>query len=374
MRRQGFEFCTRVMPRAWEDLRTRSIHVAHEVVQYMCYAVHFMNTANCEDLAVDFLRALRGRRSQRAFSRALGYRSNIAYRWESKRCWPTAAQVLQLLQTRRAEPARKLMAFADRPLELGGTTATISPRFVASFLDAVRVDRPIAELARAMGYSRTRVSRWLSGACEPRLPEFFELLTHTSARVLDFVALFFDPECLPSVAHEFRRLRAVRAAAYEAPWSHLVLRALELDAYLRLPRHKPGWLAAQLKLDLEQEQQALQLLQKAGQIRWKGSRYRVANTDALDTRGDPAGSRALRRYWIDRAGARLTAGEPGIYSYNLFSVSERDLARIREVHLRYYREIQGIVAESSPAERIGVFCTQLFSVDAQAWQGANEGG
>lgn len=47
-----------------------------------------------DELASDFLRALRGKRSQLAFSRRLGYRSNVVARWENHRCWPTAAGTL----------------------------------------------------------------------------------------------------------------------------------------------------------------------------------------------------------------------------------------------------------------------------------------
>src|SRR4026209_2945343 len=50
-----------------------------------------------EALAVDWIRAIRGRRSQRVFSRRLGYRSNIVYRWESGRCFPTAQILLSAM-------------------------------------------------------------------------------------------------------------------------------------------------------------------------------------------------------------------------------------------------------------------------------------
>lgn len=45
-------------------------------------------------LAIELLRALRGRRSQTAFSKRLGYKSNIAQRWESGHSLPTAASFL----------------------------------------------------------------------------------------------------------------------------------------------------------------------------------------------------------------------------------------------------------------------------------------
>src|SRR5688500_4718629 len=57
-----------------------------------------MSELDCDQLAIQWLRAMRGKRSQRAFSRRLGYRTNIAYRWESGRCWPTAQTVMRAMK------------------------------------------------------------------------------------------------------------------------------------------------------------------------------------------------------------------------------------------------------------------------------------
>src|ERR1700709_1636540 len=62
-------------------------------------------------LAADWLRALRGRRSQVAFSRRLGYRSNIAYRWEAKRCFPSASGTFQMVAALGGNVAHSLSAF-----------------------------------------------------------------------------------------------------------------------------------------------------------------------------------------------------------------------------------------------------------------------
>lgn len=42
-------------------------------------------------LSSELVRALRGKRSQTAFSRRLGYRSNVIYGWESGRRWPSSS-------------------------------------------------------------------------------------------------------------------------------------------------------------------------------------------------------------------------------------------------------------------------------------------
>jgi hypothetical protein len=47
-------------------------------------------------LAIELVRALRGRRSPADFSRRIGYRSNVAHRWETRRSCPTAAVYLHL--------------------------------------------------------------------------------------------------------------------------------------------------------------------------------------------------------------------------------------------------------------------------------------
>ena len=49
-----------------------------------------------ELIARQLLRAIRGPRSQVAFSRRLGYRSNMVYLWESGRAFPPAARFLSM--------------------------------------------------------------------------------------------------------------------------------------------------------------------------------------------------------------------------------------------------------------------------------------
>src|SRR5690349_9183945 len=68
-------------------------------------------------VAMELLRLLRGKRSQTAFSRRLGYRSNIAYRWESGRCFPTAAETLAMFERsgRSIEGAVRRFSISEEP-------------------------------------------------------------------------------------------------------------------------------------------------------------------------------------------------------------------------------------------------------------------
>ncbi|MET0410356.1 MAG: DUF4423 domain-containing protein, partial [Polyangiaceae bacterium] len=226
-------------------------------------------------------------------------------------------------------------------------------------LDDLRGKTTLVRLAQTSGYSRFSIARWLKAEAEPTLPELLKLIECASLRLLDFVASFVDPEALPSARAAWRVLSAARRAAYEQPWSHAVLRALELADYRALPRHRAGWLAARLAITRDIEQTSLELLEHAGQVRWTGSHYAPASEGLVDTRSDPERARGLRAWWTEVNLKRLKQNGPGLFSYNLSAVSRRDLERIEALQREHYREIVRIVSESSAAECVVLYTAQL---------------
>ncbi|HMJ10823.1 MAG TPA: DUF4423 domain-containing protein, partial [Polyangiaceae bacterium] len=209
------------------------------------------------------------------------------------------------------------------------------------------------------------ISRWLKGDAEPRLPEFLTLIDAASLRLLDYVATFVDPAELPSVAAQWKSLESARRAAYEKPWSHVVLRALEMSSRPSAAQ-TPAWLARRFCLTNSAAQEAIELLAASGQIERRRGKWQVRDVQAVDTRSDRKRSQQLRAYWLRVAHARLEAGLEGVYGFNLMGVAERDVARLRELHATYYREMQGLVAASEPVERVLLFCTQLLELDVNA--------
>lgn len=315
-----------------------------------------------ERLASDWLRAIRGRRSQRAFSRRIGYRSNIAYRWESGACFPTAREVLALCERfgQDVEGAAHgfLVSRGACPAELGLTRV----EGIAAFLQAARGEATIVALAKRSGHSRFSVSRWLKGEAEPRLPEFLAVLEAATSRALEFVGAFTDPSKLPSVAGEWRALEAARNLAYDVPWSPAVLRALELEEYGKQRRHRPGWIAARVGISAQEEAHCLDALLAARQVRLERGRYVVDRSRTVDARADPKRSREVRAHWLDVARERLTRGVPGTFAYDVMSVSVADLDELRELHATYVRDMQALAAGST-SECVVLFNTQLLRLD-----------
>lgn len=315
-----------------------------------------------EALSSELLRALRGKRSQSAFSRRLGYRSNAARTWEHARRFPTAAVFLRASRRIGLEPRTAIARFmASSPGRLGERDPA-TPAGVAALLAELRGQQKVVDLAARADRSRYAIARWLSGEAQPRLPDFLRMIEASTLRVLDFVACFVDPSTLPAVARAWRRLESTRAVAFERPWSHAVLRVLELERYRALPAHRTGFIARELGIALEEEEQCLALLLESGQVQKRRRKYVAGRALTVDTRLQPGAGRTLARFWAQRGVERMVDESAGLFSYNLFTVSERDLVRLRELHRTYFRELRAIVAASEPAERVVIANVQLFDL------------
>ncbi len=316
-----------------------------------------------EKLAMEFLRSLRGKRSQVAWSRRLGYRSNVAYAWEHGRRWPTGSETFRACVRAGIDVRSAWRGFfgtvtPDWLERLDPTTA----RGVAALLDEVRGNARINELADLADISRYSVSRWLSGKTEPRLPDFFRFFEVASTRLLDLVSELVPMEELPSVLPVWQRIETRREGVARYPWTQAILRVLELVDYRALPAHEPGWIAQRLGIDSAEEASCLAFLRETDQVTWTGTHFE-GRTLAVDTRSRPSIGRTVKSHWTREGASRIEQGAPGQFSYLVFSVSREDFERIREHHLRYFNTLRGIISESTPTEVVAVANVQLFGLE-----------
>ena len=320
------------------------------------------NTLDAERLARELLRALRGKRSRPAFSRYLGYRSNVAQRWETGQCWPTAARFFQICARLRLDVPGGVGRFLRNEPEWLRAAQGAPALVVAALLAEVAGKTQLTHIAGQTGYNRYSLGRWFNGSAHPKLPEFLRVLEACSHRVPDFVACFVDPASIPSLSERWRELCSSRELAYTHPISHAVLRALELEGYEKINTRLEQYLARRLAISVEEVEQALSRLEATGQVKKARRGWRVCRVEVVDTGADAARARALKLDWAKLAIRRLESGGAGHSGYNLFSISRRDLARVRDVQLAYVREMQAIIAESKPSECVGLYCALLVDL------------
>jgi len=314
-----------------------------------------------EAISAEWVRELRGKRSRAAFSRHLGYQSNVVHRWESGGAWPTTARFLASC-ARCGKDVRAAYAafFLKAPSWLGRHDPS-SPEAVAAFLQQLQGKTTLLSLSASSGYSRYAIARWLKARAEPKLPEFLRLIEASSRRALDFIATLSDPAALDSARAQWQRLESLRQAAYQETWSHAVLRALELADYGERGGDS-SWLGEVLGISEAQSERALAVLEKTGQIARRGARWVPLPATAVSTGRHPATLGILTRAWTQVALERIERRAPAHFGYSLFAVSRKDLRRLRDLQLEYLREMQSIIAQSSPNECVGLLCLQLLDL------------
>ncbi len=317
-----------------------------------------------EQLASELILAVRGERTQVAMSRALGFSSNVVYLWESGRRAPETSRFLKMGEL-SGVPLDVTVFFRDASTGLRRARLS-TPRGVQRLVQELTGGHVQSHLAERLDVDRTTLARWLDGKTEPRLPDFLRLVDITSQRLLSFVQIFADPAKLSSTRSVWQDLEAQRRLAYELPWSHAVLRALELCEYQNLPRHDDGFLACHLGLAEEEIQRSLAALRDAEQIQWTGTHFALSRVLTVDTRADPARDKRLKEHWSNVGSARLQAGThpaDALFSYNLFAVSHEHLAQIRQLHLEYYDAVRTLVNESPRADRVVLMNLQLLPLE-----------
>jgi transcriptional regulator with XRE-family HTH domain len=114
-------------------------------------------------VAAEWVRALRGRRSQSAFSRRLGYSNSVVHRWEAGRAWPTAARMLVACEANGRDVGSAYPAFFRRRPPWLEEHAPAGRAAVAAFLTAswskVAIERLEQRAPGHFGYSLFAISR-----------------------------------------------------------------------------------------------------------------------------------------------------------------------------------------------------------------------
>jgi transcriptional regulator with XRE-family HTH domain len=310
--------------------------------------------------AREFLRALRGRRSQVQLARRLGYRGNPVTDWERGQRFPTAEEALRVAQTVGVDVGRALHRFAPNVHVNRVGARWMVGEWLAGFLGLTTV----SEFSARSGYSRFSLARWFTGRAKPRLPTFFQLLDALTQRLPEFVAELVPIEQVPSLGARHRAGAAARQLAYQAPWTEAVLRLLETEAYRRLGRHRPGFIGSCLGLSPEEETECLHLLERAQVVERRRRGFAIVDPNPVDTRGGKEALHHLKEHWTRVAASRLR--EPrteDLFAYNVMSVSEADLGQIREKLSATFREIRSIVTASKPEQVVALVNLQLLTFD-----------
>jgi transcriptional regulator with XRE-family HTH domain len=324
-------------------------------------ALSIQRSYDYDTLASELVRAVRGRQSQGALSKRLGFRSNVVWRWENGRSTPYAHDILRLLHLQGHDVVGALRLF-DAPaglrvLDLSPEDPALVTEYVSALLEQAR----IAAMAEREGLSRSALGRLARGERPARLPEFLMVLHAANRFLLDLVARFVDPAELPSVAERWAYVQRRRRLGQSFPFYSELLMALHHPTYLGTP-HDVDFLARTVDQPAERVQAALEAHADAGLLRWDGERYASVPTYATNHGVDPEWHRMWWTHWATLAERRLAQGR-SMHRHLVLRIADRDAPDVWHVLSHQLRALIPHFEKAGDVERIGCATAELVALD-----------
>ncbi len=309
------------------------------------------------EASTELLRAIRGRRSQVAFSRRLGYRTNVCADWEGGYRMPASARFLDACSRAGLDVEAAFLSFhppAAPAFEIGEPSA---------WLRALRGATPISDLQERTAFSAPQLRRWLAGRADPRLPQWLALVEALTGRAGDWVAGLVDIHEVPTLLGRYQAGRAQRRLAFEHPWTPAVRILLSRP----LPASDASATIARLLGQPEAEMRiALGQLLDTGLVAERKGMLEAVGELTVDLRASREDRRGLRQHWSAAATSRLAQEHKNdLFSYSLMAVSRDDLEKIRTLQRRFFREIRGIASASEPSEVAALVVSHVIQFDGE---------
>ncbi|MCB9682148.1 MAG: hypothetical protein H6733_11845 [Alphaproteobacteria bacterium] len=316
-------------------------------------------------LTREWLLALRGRQSQRAFSLRAGHTSNVAHRWETGERVPRIHQVLHLCRI----TGRDVRAAAHRvhapATKLAAAHEVDDPAWARAFLVGVCGQLAVREVAEGVGVPYATLGRVLRGEAACPAPLFLAVVDHVTGVVLDFLAALVPIASLPSATAVWTRQQAERELSARYPWCHPMQRMLSCASYLSRPQHDDAWMADALSAEPGEVREALDALEAAGLVRFDGSHYHtVGRFRILEYEAASAVTRRVHA-WMAAHAARETRLGRGRQAFHLAGFDAQDLLLVAD-DLYAGLKAASSRAKASGGDRMLGLMLQIVPFDGEA--------
>ncbi len=309
------------------------------------------------DLKLYLLKSMRGKHSQQAISKRLGYGFNQVYRWESGRIgmsWKDFALYCDVCKV-------------DLKLALGHLLGEITnPQDHCQIFSRIIGRTPIANICKQTGISRQQLDRWRKRRASPSVEQIFHFLNESMGVTLDLAKILNRNKKIPTSITKLIDDTLLKNIAVESPISLLVGILFAMDEYQNLKKHKDGYIASKLGISIVDEHEMLSNLIKAGELAKKNGKF-ISQAPRIRTKTPSfTDHKTIIKFWLQRAMNTLDAqkdfnDQVSIMGYRVMGISNECYQRIVERYRQFQNEIGLMIREDQDAIDVAcVMSLQLF--------------
>lgn len=327
-----------------------------------------------QKLSREIVRQMRGQRTQREFSSALGFGFNQVGKWESGATHISWNDFVHIANTAAIDVEAHYRHFF---WNFAGEFNAVNVTTFANTSAEQAVQQP--------HWSSSTVRRWLRGQATPDFADVLYLIDARRSLLLGWLERFLDCDALPELAGPAAAFRALVDLVGMNPRCVYVNAALNLKAYRDLEVHDELMLARHSACASVQElRQTLEQLQGHGLVFFDGKKYHTAGYDfSFSTTRSPklrsmtvsATQLVAERYSRLPIGVReqREVYNPAVSSVRIVAMSEAAAQKASKLYDRLAAEIGRLVEEDKdPKTNVQIFIDHCFPTTINAPALAND--
>ena len=310
--------------------------------------------------AQEMVRALRGKSTQAALSRRMGFKTNVFYRWESGQRQIRISELVRLLSVRHSQYRAALWTFSGQSRPVTGLEDDWD---WPSWLKALRGEKSVDALAEELDLKASALRRIFRGDSDPALSRLLPIIQSLTGRIVDFIDIMVDASQISAIQPYWQVVDAQRRIARDHMNAEAIIAALEIEGYRNLREHSNEWIAGRLSLPVPEVEETLKALEQAGAIRRHENRYRVQSHRHVNTRHLPEVWSTLTQFWAERA--MDLPPEFCRRGYLVFSANEEAIKAVNQIYVSAHYEAVKVIQEGLNPTRVVAISTQAAFLDGK---------
>ncbi len=318
----------------------------------------------------EFLRELRGVRTQRELSQLLGFSFNQVGKWESGVThfkWRDLFGLCEALKVPFEQYFREQFWSFSGEFRPSLTAEEIWTQLQG--LGAPWV--PGGSISQDVLRQRKTLKRWASMEQGPDLVEVFQVLDKVPSMLVSFVSYFVDVEKMPSLAPAYEQFVRAMDLVGRQPLCVFVNAALQLSSYRSLSRHCDEVLAQAIGCSQKEARSTLMLMQSHGLIFFDGKKFHPSVFDFSFSAVRKRKLRILTKFSTQMAADRyplepLTKKSPSTSSVRVNALSQKAAGEIMGLVSQFHHQVAQVVERDRGfnKEVVQVVLVHSFSADS----------
>lgn len=291
---------------------------------------------------LEFIRALKGKRTSAQVSGRMGRKFNVVARWISGASSPSVQDFSEFARACSTVSHEEILQKIVGPDAQKLNTATVIRHLI--------VIRDVSTVSRDLQVSKNTVYNWLASRTEIKFTDFMKLLHLYQFLLLYYVSALTQIDKIPSLNPLIQLNEKRRRVVFEDPSIEAAMVLLNLNSFQNIAKDKVApLLATYMGREISAAENMIKKLTDCQMIEWHKGKLSILESK-LETGAAFQEAKGLFNHWsrefTDFLTSLQTPPKRSYAGYFLVGVNEEGEAKLREEYFKFMLKVRTIASEN----------------------------